>query len=228
MFAVYSSSGKVFSGTLERLRRVEKTASSTPHGQTSMTELELEERNNTAVMQSQVNSYTASQAATQNYLDLLRNEGQRDPVYHAHQVMSSPIITLQSNSSLNKALATFQKHTFQVIPIVNHYQQLVGLLSRRQLYEYMLDGSHVNHQATQPPRTQTFTEQSIGEVFLNAHSRVYSADPITDIRRIATLLVEKRLDALPICNDADQILGIVSRTDILKCAINDPPLSLWC
>jgi len=53
-------------------------------------------------------------------------------------------------------------------------------------------------------------------------------DMLAHVRRIATLLVEKNLDAIPIAEESGRLVGIVSRTDILKCTIADPPLSLWC
>ena len=35
------------------------------------------------------------------------------------------------------------------------------------------------------------------------------------------------LSAVPIVDDGGQLLGIVSRGDILRAIVNDPPLSLW-
>lgn len=211
MFAIYSSSGRLFSGPLERLRRVEKSATIETSRKTAMAESEL-----TGVeLQAEVSPYQATQQATQQYIKLLHDEGQRDPVYHAHQIMTQSVQVLRSSWPVSKAIAAFQKHPYQLFPVVNEYDQLVGALSRQQLYEFIL-GTNVDH------------EQSIASCFLSEKSRVYSAEPITDIRRIATLLLEKKLDALPIADDAGRIVGLVSRTDILSCVIADPPLSLWC
>ena len=35
------------------------------------------------------------------------------------------------------------------------------------------------------------------------------------------------LSAVPIVNDSEHIVGIVSRNDVLRAVMTDPPLSLW-
>ena len=56
---------------------------------------------------------------------------------------------------------------------------------------------------------------------------VVSADPITDIRRIAWVMLEHQVDGVPIVNEMQVLVGFVSRSDILRAIITDPPLSLW-
>ena len=53
------------------------------------------------------------------------------------------------------------------------------------------------------------------------------ADLVTDIRRIARVLLETGLTALPVVDEASSLAGIVSRGDILRAVVSDPPLSLW-
>ena len=38
---------------------------------------------------------------------------------------------------------------------------------------------------------------------------------------------EYHLNAIPIVNDRDVLIGIVSRSDILRAVMNDPPLTMW-
>jgi CBS-domain-containing membrane protein len=125
---------------------------------------------------------------------------------------------LLSEWQLRQALEHFDQFPYQVFPIVDSQHQLIGVLSRRELYEYIISSGI-------PTAKQT---QRIADCFLTSDSKVYSVDPVTDIRRITALLVEKNLDALPVVEDTGRIVGIVSRSDILRCATADPPLSLWC
>ena len=50
---------------------------------------------------------------------------------------------------------------------------------------------------------------------------------LTDIRRIARVMLERGVDGVPIVNDGGALLGFVSRSDILHAVVTDPPLSVW-
>ena len=45
---------------------------------------------------------------------------------------------------------------------------------------------------------------------------VVSADPVTDIRRIAWVMLEHQVDGVPIVNETQVLVGFVSRSDILR------------
>ena len=60
-----------------------------------------------------------------------------------------------------------------------------------------------------------------------AKEDVITSDPISDIRRVAKVMVDFNLNAMPIVSQEDKIVGIVSRTDILKAVSTIPPLRLW-
>lgn len=54
-----------------------------------------------------------------------------------------------------------------------------------------------------------------------------AASPLTDIRRIARVMLDRDVDGVPIVNEAGVLLGFVSRSDILRAVVTDPPLSMW-
>jgi CBS domain-containing protein len=56
---------------------------------------------------------------------------------------------------------------------------------------------------------------------------VPSVAPETDIRRLARVLLDTGLPGLPVVNEQDGVMGFVSRTDILRAVVADPPLDLW-
>ncbi len=56
---------------------------------------------------------------------------------------------------------------------------------------------------------------------------VVATAAVTDIRRIAAVMIEQAVDGVPIINETGRLLGFISRGDILRAVITDPPLSLW-
>ena len=47
------------------------------------------------------------------------------------------------------------------------------------------------------------------------------------MRRIAQVMLEHQVDGVPIINETEALVGFVSRSDIVRAIVADPPLSLW-
>ena len=66
--------------------------------------------------------------------------------------------------------------------------------------------------------------QSVVEVMWTP---VASVSPESDIRRVASVLLDSGLPGLPVVEDEGHVIGFVSRSDILRAVVADPPLDLW-
>lgn len=210
MFYIYTPQGRTFSGPLERLRKVEKTAQ-TPRFETPDDPV-LEEQ----LAPETTDNFTVSASAIAQYQQMLRKHSAREAVYHAYQVMSHPVVTVQYDSTCGEAIRQFEHHNFQVFPVLNARGILIATLSRKKLCSALLAGSAI---AKRSPISDALTATDM---------QVITADPVTAVRRIAHAMLAHQLDALPVVDETHQLVGIVSRTDVLKCVTSDPPLSLWC
>ncbi|MGK0399188.1 MAG: acetoin utilization protein AcuB [Gammaproteobacteria bacterium] len=220
MFAVFTPSGRVFSGSLEQLRRVEKTFKSNSIGQVDATHPGPGQVNidSSPRGQNKPIAYKISLAKTQSYVALLSESKQREPIYHAYQIMNQNVQVIVESWTVAEAYKSFRTLPYHLFPIVDSGRNLLGSLSRKRFYEFLLtkQSSH------------TEIRRTIKDCFLDEDSLTYSAEPVTDVRRIIRLLIDKNLDSLTIVEEGGYIAGIVSRSDILKCTIAEPPLSLWC
>ena len=89
------------------------------------------------------------------------------------------------------------------------------MLTERNLLRFMIDNKKL-------------IKNESGKTVADAMSApVIAADPITDVRRIAKVMLDYQQSAVPITNDQDELIGLVSRSNILQAAASDPPLSLW-
>ena len=134
--------------------------------------------------------------------------------------MSSPVEVLRGHDLFKVAIEKFTKLPFQEFPIINYKNELIGTLSRLQTYEFILKNKSTENEKN--------NNKTLAELFLTGESKAYSAQPVTDIRRMASLFIENELHTIPIIEDTGRIVGIISRADIIKAAIKDPALSLWC
>lgn len=59
-------------------------------------------------------------------------------------------------------------------------------------------------------------------------SPVVASTPLTDIRRIARVMLDFEVNGVPILDESERLVGFISRSDMLRVMMKDPPLSLWC
>lgn len=211
MFAIYTPNGRSFLGTLEGLRTIEKSNKT----------IALRKHQEVDDPQSPTTKkYTVSTNAIDAYKKVIKKQNEIYPIFHAYQVMSSPVEVLRGDDLFKVAIEKFSKLPIQEFPIINHKNELIGTLSRLQIYEFILKNKSTEN--------ATNNNKTLAELFLTDESKAYSAEPVTDIRRIAALFIENELHTIPIIENTGKIVGIISRADIIKAAIKDPALSLWC
>ncbi len=53
------------------------------------------------------------------------------------------------------------------------------------------------------------------------------SDPLTDIRSVSKVMIDFKLHAIPIVDESGILIGIVSKTDIIKAVSHIPQFQLW-
>lgn len=206
MFSVYGMTGQVFSGTLEAMNRVYPLARSRNVRGVARDGDEIGVESTASLLQ---------QEAVRAYRKMLPEDLERGPLVHAAQIMSHPVTVLHENTPVVQAWKLLQGQRIHQAPVLNEADRLVGIVSERDLLTVIdIDGDRILENL----------RRRVGEVMTTP---VVTSVPVTDIRRIAAAMLEGGLSAVPILNDGERIVGIVSRTDILRAVMADPPLSLW-
>jgi CBS domain-containing protein len=209
MFSIYGIGGQIYSGTLEAMERVHSLARArrvraiAQEGDEFGTEVGVE-----AV------APRPREEAVRAYRAMLHGDLERGPLYHAAQVMSRPVVTVAADDSVGHAWRTLRDQGIHQAPVFDR-GSLVGIVSERDLLTALdLDGGRV-------VETQ---QRRVRDVMT---SPVVAAALVTDIRRIATVMLDHGVDGVPIMSDGGTLVGFVSRSDILRAIVTDPPLSLW-
>jgi acetoin utilization protein AcuB len=208
MFAIYTPNGRTFTGTLESLRGIEKTTLSSNIREQHVTDDPFSCTNK---------EYALHSRDIDAYKKAINQPKDKEIIRHAFQIMSYPVHPINCEDTIKMAIKKFKQHPFQEFPLIDSAHKLVGSVSREDVYEQI-----IQHDLLQKGETK------IKERFLDINSKIYTSEPVTDIRRISALFIEEGLHTMPIVEDNGAIVGIVSRTDIIKAFITEPPLSLWC
>lgn len=206
MFSVYGVSGQVFSGTLEAMDRVHRLARARS---ARAIDQDGEEFGVEAVVAH------PNQEAVRAYRNMLPEELEHGPLVHAAQVMSRPVITVRDHATAAEAWRTLRDRRIHQAPVLDGAGNLVGIVSERDLLTAIdVDGGKVIENLRRQVRDVMTTP-------------VVAAAPVTDIRRVAAAMLTGGVDGVPVVGEDGRLLGLVSRSDVLRAVIQDPPLSLW-
>ena len=137
----------------------------------------------------------------------------------AREIMSSPVVTLPVTASLSQAWEMVHSKRFRHIPVLGADDSVAGILSDRDLFrgtmESVLSGT-------------TWSTKQVESPIRNLVSHpVLVASPDAELRAIARVLLEERIGALPIVSEAGGLVGMVTRSDILRVLVANPDFDQW-
>lgn len=210
MFSVYGLSGQVFSGTLEAMDRVHRLARVR-----SVRAIDQDGEEFGAGLGVEAVVSRPTQEAVRAYRQMLPEELERGPLVHAAQVMTRPAVIVQDDATAAEAWRILQARQIHQAPVLDARGTLVGIVSERDLLTAIdVDGGKVIENLRRRVRDVMTTP-------------VVAAAPVTDIRRVAAAMLTVGVDGVPIVGEEGRLLGFVSRSDVLRAVVKDPPLSLW-
>jgi CBS domain-containing protein len=105
-------------------------------------------------------------------------------------------------------------------PVLNGAGHLVGLLTRADL----LQPQQLPDAARHALAWQALLARPVTDIMATP---VPSVARESDIRRVAQVLLDTGLPGLPVVDEQGRVSGFISRSDILRAVVTDPPLDLW-
>lgn len=218
MFSIYGESGRLFKGAMEDLWRVEALRSVT---RTRRLEAQRQSPAVSAVTGHEVPPpRTLAGAALSAYAQASGGQPARHPLTRVADVMSRGATTVTQDLTVLQAWQLLGGAGQGQAPVINAQGALVGLLTRAELLN--LD------RLPQPDAPslvwRALLMQPVSAVML---SPVPAVSEDIDLRRVARVLLDTRLPGLPVVADEGQVTGFISRSDILRAVVHDPPLDLW-
>jgi CBS domain-containing protein len=209
MFYIQGIAGQTFKGTLEDLTRVRPLAG-------TRAARAVAPYNDATPPAAPVPAPGArEEEAIRAYRSLVDADVERGPLYHAGQIMRREVVTVRDGDRVADAWRVLREHRIRQAPVLDGGGRLVGIVGERDLLASInVDGGEVID----------MLGRRVGEAMT---SPVVAAAPVTDIRRIARAMLDHDVDGVPILDEAQNLIGFVSRGDILRAVIVEPPLSLW-
>jgi CBS domain-containing protein len=131
------------------------------------------------------------------------------PVLVSEIMVASPP-TVRSNASIRNAWRMMRKLQIGHLPVLNVHGGVVGIISASR-FDPSLSSSRVM------PGLRSISSGSLdSSVATVVRGTPVSVGPDEDVDEVVDLLVENKLGALPVVGPEGQMVGIVSRLDVLR------------
>lgn len=153
--------------------------------------------------------------AEKSYREALKITNELEPIFHAYQIMSAPVKFISGDMKITDAWNHFKQEKVHHMPVMSDAENIEGIVSDIDLLKRLIiTGDKITYQ----------TDELVRDIMVR---EVVTASRVTDIRRIAMVMFTLHIGTMPILDDNKNIVGIVTRSDILHALITYPPLKLW-
>lgn len=221
MFYVFGINGPMYHGGPERLsqiapvRRVQR-----PQALNTL----IADTDSSPQLQQPSSETTLRRAPAQGAVSAYASTAQgpkeeRRPLSLVRDVMTRGALTVSPRSMVNDAWHTLATHRVSQAPVLNDAKQVIGLLLRADMAPLdLLPAPGAVRDAI------ALARRPVSEVMVTP---VPTVAEDTDLRRVASVLLDNGLPGLPVTDEQGHLAGFISRTDLLKALASDPPLDLW-
>ncbi|SCA63834.1 hypothetical protein SCG7109_BH_00010 [Chlamydiales bacterium SCGC AG-110-M15] len=128
----------------------------------------------------------------------------------AYQVMTRPVITLTPHNLIKEAVDIFLNKRFRHIPLLDEEDHVVGIISDRRVMREMIE-KDIKY---------SDEERLIRDIMVN---KVLAADQMTEIGQIAKIFIEEKIGSMPVVDKERKLLGILTRSDLLRTIVKITP-----
>lgn len=130
------------------------------------------------------------------------------PVYFLHEIMSKPAYSLPSSETISYCLDFMLEKGIRHLPITDDLGALVGFVSDRDILE----------------KSKSYERDwPISDIMTK---RVLVGSPGSEIRGVTKVLLEERIGCIPVVDDDNHPIGMITRSDLLRLLLKYPNLNI--
>jgi len=153
----------------------------------------------------------------------------REVVMQARDVMVSPVLTVDANATVREVAQLLLARRISAVPVVDADNKILGIVTEGDLMHRAEAGTERSYSwwlraLTGDAQLATDYVKSHAVMVNDIMTRdVVTAAPETPLHEIAMLLEAKQIKRVPIVNEQGQLIGIVSRANLLQAIASAKP-----
>ncbi len=142
-------------------------------------------------------------------------------VAKVENLMTSPVVTISVEKNYREAQEALVIGKFRHLPVIGRDRSIQGIISERDLLRAAATKTYNENLGI---TTEEFLADYSVRFLLR--SPVLTATPDSSIREAAEVMYAARVGCLPVVKST-QLVGIITRSDILKALVNEAPIEIW-
>ena len=126
-------------------------------------------------------------------------------------VMSNDPLTVSPSDTVSKAEELMYENHYRQLPVVEN-KQLIGIVSDRDIRSFLAQPSFV-----EPEKRARALRTKVNEIMT---AKPLTVSPEDDLREAVELLIEEKIGGIPVVDETEGLVGIVTYVDVLRFFLN--------
>ncbi|MBK8625591.1 MAG: CBS domain-containing protein [Saprospiraceae bacterium] len=137
------------------------------------------------------------------------------------EVMTSELITVKSDTILKDVNMIFEKENIHHVPVISIENKFLGIISKSDILLLLDWGTKLSLPVSIRKNFFLLTSNLAKDVMV---TNVIKVSPDDTIQRCVQIFRENYFKALPVVDDNDKLIGIITTYDLMILAYTDLPL----
>ena len=126
-------------------------------------------------------------------------------------VMSKDPLTVSPSDTVGKAEDLMYENHYRQLPVVEN-KQLIGIVSDRDIRSFLAESSFL-----EPEERARGLKTRVSNIMT---AKPLTVSPDDDLREAIELLIEEKIGGIPVMDESQGLVGIVTYVDVLRAFLN--------
>lgn len=210
MFAMYDDDGLKFRSTVDHLYNLQHVTHAESIKSTTDKEKDKGENFKDSLYRGKITEEAKDKYKQVTNLDTMVE------IFHVEQIMSHEVTTVTDDTTIHECYELMEEKGVQQLPVIaDSALHLKGMITKHDILKYIINDIEF---------ANTNMHRHIYDI---TTKKILTTDPISDIRRVSKVMLDFNLNAIPVVNGDDVLVGMVSRHDIVKAVSTIPHMQIW-
>jgi len=133
----------------------------------------------------------------------------------AKDIMRSPVLSVSPSTTMAVVNGFMTTQRYRHIPVVDNEKRPVGIISDRDVLRFNVNTLNNSLISETIPVSELMTKS------------VLTALPEAEIHEVVRVMFNEQIGAMPIVLSSGELIGIITRSDILRALLDQGPIELW-